>query len=63
MDSDKVLVMETGTMLEFDHPHTLLLDTNSKFYSMVNETGKSEKHQLENIARQSFELKFGTPKV
>ncbi|KAI4466022.1 atp-binding cassette sub-family c [Holotrichia oblita] len=63
MDSDKVLVMDAGTMVEFDHPHTLLQDPNSRFFHMIAETGKNEKHQLENIARHSFELRFGPKKI
>lgn len=63
MDSDKVLVMDGGTMVEFDHPHNLLQDTNSRFFRMIAETGKNEKQQLENIARHSFELMFGPKKI
>ncbi|KAK4879950.1 hypothetical protein RN001_008096 [Aquatica leii] len=39
LDSDKVLVMDAGNIIEFDNPHTLLQDENSVFYSMVQQTG------------------------
>lgn len=58
MDSDKVLVMESGCMVEYDHPHKLLQNPNSKFHQMVAEAGKHEKHQLEEIAKNSYERKF-----
>lgn len=36
LDSDRVLVMGDGRILEFDTPDSLLADTNSHFYQMVN---------------------------
>jgi ABC-type transport system involved in Fe-S cluster assembly fused permease/ATPase subunit len=36
LDSDKVLVMDAGMAREFDTPANLLADTNSMFYSLVN---------------------------
>ncbi|XP_044748946.1 ATP-binding cassette sub-family C member 10 [Coccinella septempunctata] len=36
LDSDRVLVMGDGRVLEFDTPDSLLADTNSHFYQMVN---------------------------
>jgi len=35
MDSDKVLVMDNGTVGEFDTPARLLADDRSMFYSLV----------------------------
>ncbi|XP_060517421.1 probable multidrug resistance-associated protein lethal(2)03659 isoform X2 [Cylas formicarius] len=57
MDSDKVLVMGFGQLLEFDHPHTLLQVPNGHFHKMVLETGKTMTHHLKDIARNSWELK------
>lgn len=54
MDSDKVLVMDSGTMVEFDHPHNLLQNPNSVFYNMVQESGRSMSEQLRKIAKESF---------
>ncbi|XP_045480272.1 ATP-binding cassette sub-family C member 10 [Harmonia axyridis] len=36
LDCDRVLVMGDGKILEFDTPDSLLADTNSHFYQMVN---------------------------
>ncbi|CAG2057877.1 unnamed protein product, partial [Timema podura] len=52
MDSDKVLVMDAGTMVEFGHPYELLQNQGGYFYSMVQETGKSTAEQLYQIAQQ-----------
>nr|CAD7403769.1 unnamed protein product [Timema poppensis] len=52
MDSDRVLVMDAGTMVEFGHPYELLQNQGGYFYSMVQETGKSTAEQLYQIAQQ-----------
>jgi ATP-binding cassette subfamily C (CFTR/MRP) protein 4 len=52
MDSDKVLVMDHGQMLEFDHPHILLQNEQGHFNSMVQETGKLMNEQLKHNARE-----------
>nr|CAD7463304.1 unnamed protein product [Timema tahoe] len=54
MDSDKVLVMDAGTMMEFDHPHLLLQDPDGHFYKMVRETGSPTAEQLHQVARLAF---------
>ena len=38
MDSDKVLVMDNGEAVEFDHPHILLQRNDSLFTKMVEQT-------------------------
>jgi len=40
IDSDKILVMDAGSVVEFDHPYTLLKNNNGFFYKMVNQTGQ-----------------------
>lgn len=52
MDSDKVLVMDSGTVVEFDHPHNLLKNTEGFFYKMVRETGETTADFLHNVAAQ-----------
>ena len=39
MDSDKILVMDAGKVVEFDRPARLLADTGSRFYGMAKEAG------------------------
>lgn len=57
MDSDRVLVMEAGSVGEFEHPYLLLLDQTSKFSKMVSEVGRMEALELKNAAKKSFEAK------
>lgn len=52
MDSDKVLIMDQGEVLEFDHPYTLLQNEQGHFSSMVRETGKTMTEQLEQSAKE-----------
>ncbi|CAH1105143.1 unnamed protein product [Psylliodes chrysocephalus] len=54
MDSDKVLVMDAGRSVEFDHPHTLLQDKQGIFYSLVQQTGRSTAKTLTAIAESSY---------
>ncbi|KAK9869798.1 hypothetical protein WA026_003530 [Henosepilachna vigintioctopunctata] len=54
MDSDRVLVMEKGTVAEFDHPHVLLGDPHGLFHKLVMETGKEVAENLKKIAEQNY---------
>ncbi|KAB0803876.1 hypothetical protein PPYR_00846 [Photinus pyralis] len=54
MDSDRVLVMDAGCVIEFDHPYNLLHHKNSIFASMVETTGKNISGKLHCIAEESF---------
>lgn len=54
MDSDKVLVMDAGQAVEFDHPHILLQNKNSTFTKMVEQTGRNMETTLRNIAREAY---------
>lgn len=53
INADKILVMDNGTMVEYDHPHELLKDENGYLTKLVNETSSS----LAGIAKESFEKK------
>ncbi|KAG5878878.1 hypothetical protein JTB14_005769 [Gonioctena quinquepunctata] len=61
MDSDKVLVMDGGTMVEYAHPHLLLQDKNGVFHKMVAEAGRSLSEQLKKIARESYQRQLSVP--
>lgn len=50
MDSDRVLVMDSGTIVEFDHAYNLLRNEGGCFSKMVEQTGKVTSDLLFNIA-------------
>ncbi|XP_060872271.1 probable multidrug resistance-associated protein lethal(2)03659 isoform X2 [Metopolophium dirhodum] len=54
MDSDRVLVMDAGTMVEFDHPYNLLKNKDGFLYKMVEQTGTETSELLHNLAVESF---------
>lgn len=52
IDSDRILVMDAGKIVEFDHAFTLLQNnTNGYFYSLVEQTGKDNFNNLMDIAK------------
>ncbi|KAK4880166.1 hypothetical protein RN001_008312 [Aquatica leii] len=42
MDSDKIMVVNDGKVVEFDRPNVLLQNRNGYFYEMVQESGKTK---------------------
>ncbi|XP_076453870.1 ATP-binding cassette sub-family C member 4-like isoform X2 [Babylonia areolata] len=54
MESDRVLVLSEGRIVEFDAPHRLLQDTSGMFHSMVRQTGKAEAENLASIAAHAY---------
>ncbi|KAF2886602.1 hypothetical protein ILUMI_19571 [Ignelater luminosus] len=54
MDSDKVLVMDAGSMVEYDHPHRLLQHTDGYLYNMVAQTGPAMAAQLHTVAEETY---------
>lgn len=52
MDSDKVLVLDAGTMVEFDHPHNLLKNKDGVLYNMVEQTERTTADLLKGIAAE-----------
>ncbi|KAL3283467.1 hypothetical protein HHI36_006610 [Cryptolaemus montrouzieri] len=54
MDSDKVMVMEEGEVIEFDHPHILLQNVNGAFYNMVALARPSEVKRLTKTAFDNY---------
>lgn len=57
MDSDRVLVMDAGTMVEFDHPHLLLQNQHGFLFGMVQQTGPHMADGLAKIAEQNYILR------
>ncbi|XP_027849264.2 probable multidrug resistance-associated protein lethal(2)03659 isoform X1 [Aphis gossypii] len=54
MDSDRILVMDAGQIVEFDHPFTLLKNKNGYLYKMVEQTGPNNIKLLHSVATESF---------
>lgn len=55
MDSTRVLVMDAGQIVEFDHAHCLLQNANGFLTKLVNETGTTDAKYLKEIAKLSYE--------
>lgn len=54
MDSDKVLVMHAGKMVEFDHPHILLENADGYLSHMVAQTGPAMTKTLKSMAKKVY---------
>lgn len=52
MDSDRVLVMDEGKAVEFDHPYLLLQKKDGVFYGLVQQSGAGIAESLLNIAEE-----------
>lgn len=52
MDSDKVLVMDDGRVVEYDHPYLLLQNNDSYLFKMVEQTGNAMMQHLTTMAEQ-----------
>ncbi|XP_023233967.1 multidrug resistance-associated protein 4-like [Centruroides sculpturatus] len=57
IDSDRVLVLESGKVKEFDTPYTLLKNVNGTFYNLVNNTEQTVIKELYKIARDKYNRK------
>ncbi|KAF0759728.1 putative multidrug resistance-associated protein lethal(2)03659 isoform X3 [Aphis craccivora] len=54
IDSDKVLVMDKGTMVEFGHPYTLLQNKEGTFHKMVEQMGSDTADLLYRLATENY---------
>lgn len=52
VDSDKILVLEEGHVVEFDHPYNLLRNKDSEFYDLLMKTDSSEFLDSTKIAEE-----------
>ncbi|CAF3989329.1 unnamed protein product [Rotaria sp. Silwood2] len=57
IDSDRIMVLGDGRILEFDTPRGLLSNINSQFSSFVKQTGPAEAEHLRTLATN---IKFNT---
>ena len=60
MDSDRILLMDAGTAVEFDAPYVLLQNTTGALSNMVNETGSAMAEALKEVARESYQNRTTT---
>ena len=58
IDSDRVLVLDAGQVIEFDSPYNLLQNPTGTFYDMVETTGKGTLEMLKEIAILVYETKI-----
>ncbi|XP_036361692.1 multidrug resistance-associated protein 4 isoform X2 [Octopus sinensis] len=57
MDSDRVMVLEEGRIVQFDMPYNLIKSKEGYFYNMVQQTGPSEVDHLTTIAESAMNKK------
>ncbi|XP_059156862.1 ATP-binding cassette sub-family C member 4-like isoform X7 [Physella acuta] len=61
MDSDRVMVLDNGRIVEFDQPYTLLSQGHGFFYEMVQQLGKAEFDHLLEVAREAAKKSENPP--
>ncbi|XP_040123204.1 multidrug resistance-associated protein 4-like [Oryx dammah] len=57
IDSDKIMVLDSGTVKEYNPPHDLLQNSKSLFYKMVQQLGEAEATALTERAKQAHTKK------
>ncbi|KAJ9591423.1 hypothetical protein L9F63_002029, partial [Diploptera punctata] len=57
MDSDQIIVMDAGSVAEFDHPYVLLKNENGHFFKMVQQTGHAMAESLFKTAQTNYKSK------
>ncbi|KAF2880617.1 hypothetical protein ILUMI_25557 [Ignelater luminosus] len=60
MDSDRIMVMDAGNVVELDHPYILLKNKLGYLTTMVNRSGPSMAEHLRKVAQESYEKRYGT---
>ena len=51
MDSDRILVLDDGKVMEFDSPGKLLENSDGYLFKLVNQTGPCAKKKLTQMAK------------
>ncbi|KAG1666954.1 hypothetical protein FOA52_004237 [Chlamydomonas sp. UWO 241] len=60
MDSDQVVVLESGLVVEHGEPHALLQDHTGAFGSFVDQTGRSSSRHLRSLASSASMRRAGS---
>ena len=47
-------VLDNGRVVQYDHPYTLLLQTDGQFAQMVRQAGSDEEERLHKIAKDHY---------
>ncbi|CAG2163513.1 unnamed protein product [Oppiella nova] len=55
IDSDRVLVLDAGRVIEFDRPYLLLQNNTGMFYKLVKQTGIAMASDLFRAAKEAFD--------
>ncbi|XP_066928579.1 ATP-binding cassette sub-family C member 4-like [Clytia hemisphaerica] len=58
IDSDRVMVMDEGEIVEFDLPYNLLQTSDGHLRKLVDQTGEVEAKRLESLAREAMSAKI-----
>ncbi|XP_041973563.1 ATP-binding cassette subfamily C member 4-like [Aricia agestis] len=53
-DSDRIIVMEAGQIVEFGHPHKLLQQDKGHFIDLVQELGPAAEQSVRDLARVAY---------
>ncbi|XP_031342126.1 probable multidrug resistance-associated protein lethal(2)03659 [Photinus pyralis] len=59
IDSDRVMVIRDGQVVEFDHPYKLLSEKSGVFYSMVEQAGPTSMESFVKITKDNYQHKLG----
>ncbi|XP_053240553.1 ATP-binding cassette sub-family C member 4 isoform X3 [Podarcis raffonei] len=54
IDSDRIMVLDSGRLKEYDEPYILLQEKESLFYKMVQQVGKAEAASIMETAKQVY---------
>lgn len=63
MECDKILVMEDGRVVEFEHPTKLIENKDGYFYSLVNQSGPDSVVRLKTMLREHGHTVDGEPPI
>lgn len=56
---NKIMYIQEGRISEFEDPHILLQDSQSKFYQLVEEGGEEFLQEMKQLAKEGYEQRVG----